>query len=162
MAGTLLYKNHHTEPLLMSTVRQVKANLFQFLKQSCPRLKGLENCLKKKKKKESWAFTLVRWSRVAQTDCHIVTEQAGTHKALCSNLAKLDAVMYQIFGKVSLSLSLLRALSTLLQSWLSEWSLEVQNSLLSELSSDSLPCADSQMEVRKVCPLATLDCVAAH
>lgn len=51
MAGTLLYKNHHTEPLLMSTVRQVKANLFQFLKQSCPRLKGLENCLKKKKKR---------------------------------------------------------------------------------------------------------------
>ena len=104
----------------------------------------------------------MRGSREAQTDCHIVTEQAGTHKALCSNLAKLDAVMYQIFGKVSLSLSLLRALSTLLQSWLSEWSLEVQNSLLSELSSDSLPCADSQMEVRKVCPLATLDCVAAH
>lgn len=50
MAGTLLYKNHHTEPLLIFTVRQVKASLFQFLKQSCPRLKGLENCLKKKKR----------------------------------------------------------------------------------------------------------------
>lgn len=59
---------------------------------------------------------------------------------------------------MSLSLSLLRALSTLSQSWLSEWSLEVQNSLLSELFSHSLPYTDSQMEVRKVCPLATLDC----